>query len=359
MPKSKYTRGSDGRFRTNVSTGRYDENGKLILIRLSSSKSSADLERKVQEVKYKLNHKGPLPDIDNVLFKDYADKWLLTKEQRSIKTYEMYAHILNKHLDIFYDAPISNIRQSDIQLLIRAKSQYPRICQQIVLTLRQIFDMAIDDDILSKNPCRNIELPRHIKKEKRALTESEKEKIKKAEGLNKLQMAYIHLLYGSGMRPAEMYALTWNDIDFKRHTVTINKALQFEHSRIASVGLPKTDKSIRTIPVPAFVIASLSAFKREGMQSPTLTIFGAENGELRTRSAYRNIFDVSMHILGLTGITPYMFRHNYCTECYGKVDLKTCQYLMGHSDTKMILEVYTHLDKTDKTLRVAVDKLNL
>lgn len=359
MPRSKYTRGKDGRFRTNVSTGQYDENGKLILIRLSSSKSSADLERQVQEVKYKLRHKISAPVIETIFFKEYAEKWLQTKEQRSIKTYEMYQNIVDKHLESLYDMPIDIIRQSDIQLLIRAKSHYPRICQQIVLTLRQIFDMALNDDILVKNPCRNIELPRHVKKEKRILAEQEKEIIRKAEGLDTLHTAYIHLLYGSGMRPAEMYALTWNDIDFKNRTVTINKALQFANSRVASVGLPKTDKSIRTIPIPAFVIDSLSAFKREGMQSPTSTIFGANTGELRTRSAYRNIFDVAIHSLGLKDITPYMFRHNYCTQCYlDGVDIKVCQYLMGHSDTKMVLEVYTHISKTEQALKVSVDKLN-
>lgn len=359
MPRSKYTRGKDGRWRTNVSTGQYDDNGKLILIRLSSSKSSADLEKKVQEVKYKLRHKISAPIVETIYFKDYADKWLQTKEQRAIKTYEMYRNIVDKHLDTFNDMPLDMIRQSDIQLLIRAKSYYPRICQQIVLTLRQIFDMAVNDDILIKNPCRNIELPRHVKHEKRVLTEEEKAIIKKADGLDALHTAYIHLLYGSGMRPAEMFALTWNDIDFKNNTVTINKALQFTNSRVASVGLPKTDKSIRTIPVPAFVMRSLSAYKREGMQSPTSTIFGANTGELRTRSAYRNIFDVAIHSLGLKDITPYMFRHNYCTQCYlDGVDIKVCQYLMGHSGTKMVLEVYTHIAKTEQALKLSVDKLN-
>ena len=359
MPKCKYTKGKDGRYRTNISTGKYDENGKLIVIRLSSSKSSADLEKKVQDYKYKLRHKvGTLIDAEAVMFKDYADKWLATKEQRSIKTYEMYENIINKHLVCLNDTPLDMIRQSDIQLLIKNNYIHPRTCEQIVLTLRQIFDMALNDDLILKNPCRNIELPRHVKEEKRALTKAEKKAIKEAKGLSEMQKAYIHLLYGSGMRPAEMYALTWENIDFENHTVTINKALQFTASRIASVGLPKTDKSIRTIPLPDFVIASLLAFKSTGKHLPTETIFGAGNGILRTRSAYRNIFDVIMRKLKLKDITPYMMRHNYCTQCFtNKVDIKTCQYLMGHSCTKMVLEIYTHLEKTVKTLQVEVNKL--
>lgn len=359
MPRSKYKQGKDGRWRTAIRTGKFDENGKPILIRLASSKSSADLERQVQEVKYKLRHKGTAHDIDVPLFKDYADKWLATKEQRSIKTYEMYENIIVKHLAPLYDTPLDMIKQSDIQYLVSTKSIHPRICEQIVLTLRQILDMAVNDDLIIKNPCRSIELPRHVKEEKRALTEDEKKAIKEAKGLSEMQRAYIHLLYGSGMRPAEMYALTWDDVDLENHTVTINKALQFSQSRIASVGLPKTDKSIRTIPLPSFVIASISAFKSVGIHLPTETIFGAEKGVLRTRSAYRNIFDVIMHTLGLKDITPYMLRHNYCTLCFfDKIDLKTCQYLMGHSDTKMVLNVYAHLEATYQTLSAAVNRLN-
>ena len=50
---------------------------------------SLDVMKKVQDVKYKLRRKITNPIIETIYFKDYADKWLQTKEQRSIKTYEM------------------------------------------------------------------------------------------------------------------------------------------------------------------------------------------------------------------------------------------------------------------------------
>ena len=357
MPKSKYTKGKDGRYRTNISTGKYDENGKLIVIRLSSSKSSADLEKKVQELQYQLRHKMPTLPAEVCTFGEYSEKWLATKEQRSIKTYEMYENIL-KHTESLNDTSLDLIRTSDIQLLISNNSNHPRICEQILLTLRQIFDMAVDDDIITKSPCRNIQLPRHVKQEKRILTEEEREKVKKAEGLSELQRAYIHILYGTGVRPAEACALTWNDVDFENNTITINKALQFTKSRVASVGLPKTDKSIRTLPVLPFVMASILALKATGVHLPTETILGAEKGVLRTRSAYRNIFDTAMKKLKLNDITPYMFRHNFCSMCYfNGVELKTCQALMGHADTKMVLTTYSHYENKDKALKAAIDKL--
>lgn len=357
MPKARYKQDKEGRWRTAIRTGKYDDQGKPILIRLSSSKSSADLEKKVQELQYQLRHNVPTVSAEVVTFGEYSQKWLATKEQRSIKTYEMYENVL-KHTESLNDTPLDLIRTSDIQLLISNNSNHPRTCEQVLLTVRQIFDMAVDDDIITKSPCRNIQLPRHVKEEKRILTEEEREIVKKAEGLSDIQRAYIHILYGTGVRPAEACALTWNDIDFENNTITINKALQFTNSRIASVGLPKTDKSIRTLPVLPFVMASILALKATGVHSPTETILGAEKGVLRTRSAYRNIFDTAMKKLGLNDVTPYMFRHNFCSMCYfNKVDLKTCQALMGHADTKMVLSVYSHFENKDKALKAAIDKL--
>ena len=359
MPRSKYTKGKDGRWRTAIRTGEYDDNGKPIKIYLSSNVSSADLERKVQDIKYRMRHGiKSAAQTNRVLFSEYADKFLQVKEQRSIKTYEMYEGAL-KHVEILYSTPMELIRASDIQLLISANSLHPRTCEMILLTLRQIFDMAIDDDILTKNPCRNIELPRHVKQEKRAFTEEEKTKIKNAEGLTPLERAYVHVLYGTGVRPAEAQALTWNDIDFENHTIAINKALQFSHSRTASVGLPKTNKSIRTLPVPDFVIGSILALKSLGIHSPTSTLFGTNTGELRTRSGYKNIWDSAAKKLKLEGVTAYYCRHDFCTRCFkNNIDLKTCQALMGHSDTKMILSVYTHMDKSQSALSVAMNKLD-
>lgn len=359
MPKSKYTKGKDGRWRTAVRTGEYDEQGRPILIRLSSSRSSADLEKKVREVKYRIEHRRSYVDVSDITLRDYAEKWLATKEQRSIKTYEMYDLICRKYLDDLGDMRLVDIRQSDVQLLINRNSDHPRTCQQIKLTMDQIFNMAVNEDIIDKTPCRNIELPRHLKKEQRTLTEKERAIVKAGKGLTPIQKAYIHVLYGTGVRPGEAQAITWSDVDFKACTITINKALQFTNSRMASVGLPKTNKSVRTLPVPTFVMTSILALKRSRVCLSTCTLFGTDTGELRTRSAYKNIFDTAMKTLGITDAHPYMMRHAFCSLCYfNGVDIKTCQALLGHSDVKMVLQVYSHFENKDKALKAAIDTLN-
>ena len=254
---------------------------------------------------------------------------------------------------------VDYIRQSDVQRLINSYSDHPRMCEKILLTLHQIFEMAINEDLIAKNPCNKIELPRHVTKEKRILTPNECSVVKKAEGLEARTRALIHLFYGTGLRPAEIYALTWRDVDLDSNTVSVSKALQFDRTGKTSVGLPKTDKSIRTIPLPLFVVQSLKIYRDSINYGKALYLFGNDGYLFLNRTGYDNQFKRVIKALGLKGITPYSFRHNFCTMCYrNKIDVKTCQFLMGHADTKMVLEVYTHLDKTNNVMAAAINSID-
>ena len=358
MPKCKYTQDKSGLWRTAVRTGQYDDNGKPISIRLSSSKSSADLERKVREIKYEIE-RGHVYVSQTVSLKEYALTWLETKTNRSQATYQEYEYFVNNHLKTLEDMRIDYIRPSDVQRLINSYSEHPSMCKKILLTLRQIFDMAMNDDLIVKNPCNKINLPRHVKNERRPLNTEERSIVKEAKDLDERERAFIHLFYGSGLRPAEVYALQWADIDFENNTVSVNKALQFSRTGKTSVGLPKTNKSIRTIPLPDFVIRSLRAYYDLGVHSPTFYLFGANGGLFLSRTGYDNMFDRIAKKLGLSDVTPYTFRHTFCTICReNKVDIEVTQYLMGHSDTRMILQVYSHVDKSNAVMSVKVNNIN-
>ena len=359
MPRSKYTKGADGLFRTAIRTGKYDDNGRPISIRLSSSKSSADLEKKVRAIKYEIE-RGRTYFGEAATLEEYAPLWLETKKNRSISTYQEYEYYVNNHLGDLATMRIDYIRSSDVQNLINAHSNAPSVCKKLLLTLRQIFDMAVNEDIIQKNPCTAVALPRLVKGEKRVLTAAECKIVKEANGIDERKRALIHLFYGTGLRPAEIYALTWKDIDFRFNTINVNKALNFSRRGKTTVGLPKTNKSIRTIPAPEFVMASLLAYKDTVQYSPGNYLFGSENGLYANRTGYDDQFYRTINALGLKGVSPYSFRHNFCTMCYNaqpQIDIKTCQFLMGHSDTRMVLEVYTHLDKTNAVLSAAVNSI--
>lgn len=365
----KYKPRQDGRYFTQISTGKYADDGKPIRIPLYA-KSSKELEKLVADTKYEIEH-GSFAHDKGITFGEYAKKWLeIYKATKSDNTKSMYNNILKNHIDYLEHKKLKEITKSDIQMQINKSSHYPRTCQQMRMTFSQIFESAIGDSLIIKNPCHKIELPKRMKKEKRALTDIEKKALKIAD-FNEMEKAFIYTLYGCGLRPAELYALTRKDINIKDSEININKALSF-NGVTPKVKYPKTDNGIRVVQAPNFVIKALKDWMNI---NHNLILFCDENGEYRSRSGYYNVFneivrkmknsvekkeDGNIHEVKIEGLSQYIFRHNYCTELYySGISLKEAQRLMGHSDYSMIMSVYTHLDKEKENTKDKISKICL
>lgn len=346
----KFTKNAKGLYRTGVVVG-YDENGKMIRKWLSA-RTISDLERKIMEVKTSIASGRNLLDED-VRFGDYAKMWLETyKANRGINTKQMYSHLISCQFASLSGMKLCDIRATHLQAVINEYAEQPRTCEQIKLTLRQIFKQAIEDDLVLKNPAASLELPRHILKEKRALTDEEKTALKSAD-LTVEERAFITIAYGCGLRPAEIYALTWSDIDFKNNVIHVNKSLVFERNR-PIVSYPKTNKSIRDVEMHKIVVQALKEYRATTI-APKL--FCDRSGEYKGKTGYLGEWERIKRkmeaVLGHeTDLTLYCFRHNFvCMLHYGGVSPEEAQRILGHTSYKMIMDFYLHLDaKKEDTL---------
>lgn len=341
---SKFTKNSKGLYRTSVSIG-YTDDGRPKKKYFSAS-TIKELERKVSEFKSKIAD-GINWQEEEITFGEYAQKWLTTyKSQRGIRTQEMYARAIEKYLNSLFDMKVKDIRRVDIQSQITALHEHPRTAEQVLLTAKQIFDSAVKDDIIRKSPVTDIEKPRHVKEEKRALTKEEKAAVKSAD-LTVRERAFVSLLYGTGMRPAEVYALTWEDIDFKNNEISVNKSLTFRDGTSPVVTYPKTNSGIRVVQCPTWLINALKDYKAI---SSAPILFNNKYGRYREKQTYYRAWarikkKIEIQLGYESDISMYCFRHNYATEIYyAGISLLEAQRLLGHSSHEMIMKIYSHLD---------------
>jgi len=343
---AKYTKQKSGLYRTTVMIG-YKPDGKPIKKYLSAP-TIKELEQKVFEARNDLSNGLIL--TESVTFGSYADKWLnIYKASKSIQTRNMYSRVF-KYLTGIWQTPIKKVNRMMLQQIINDNAAHPRTCEQILLTVKQIFRSAQDDGITGRSPCVSIELPRHVPKEKRALTDEEKQKLRSAI-LQPQERLMLLILYGTGCRPAEAYALTKSDFDFSTGTIYINKSVKYDHSTFYGVDVPKTNSSIRSVYVSESICRAL---KKLVDKIPTENVLGGSAGEIMNKNKYETIFKRILRKAGLkdSGITQYTFRHNFATECYyNEISLKECQRMMGHKSYKMVLEVYSHLDQKKENTR--------
>lgn len=359
MPKAKYKRRKDGRFGTYVQNG-YLPDGRPNRIPVYAA-SSAELEKKVAEIRYEIGHGTYIAQKD-ILFIEYAEQWFATYQlQNQPPTQAMYRRMIYKYLKPLHQMPLFNIKKSDIQWVINQNSQHPRTCQQIRLTVRQIIACAIDDGLLVRDVCRKVKLPTQKKNPdngRRPLTDIEKAAIDSADFTPK-QRAYVAILRGCGLRPGEASALKPLDINWKTKTLRVDEAITYDENKVVWKE-PKSDAGYREIPMPPFVVDALRAYM------PTVrdtVLFPMERkGGPMTKSSRRRFWEGILRKIReaagetvtsqgiqnqkIFGLIQYTFRHNYCTVLYySGVSIKEAVRLMGHSDYKLIMEIYAHLDK--------------
>lgn len=363
---SKYKKRPDGRYATTVMIG-YKPDGRPNNIFLSA-KTEKELKQKIIDAKIKIKSGEMIKESDTLL-KHYVESWINTyKSSVGVNTKAMYNNIVNRHIvPELGHLPLNKLCRSDIQKLINDNQEHPRICELIKMTMTQILNSAVDDKLLMENVAKKVTVPKRHKSERRPLTDLEKEAIKRAD-FTIQERALIMLLFYFGLRRGEALALTKSDIDLKKKTLTVNKTVIFDvNTPIVKVGA-KSDAGNRIIPIPA----NATAFFREFLATvDTLYLFPGKSHNTLSKTQYVKMWERIIRkmndavtsdnekLIGaepITGLTAHIFRHNYCTMLYySGISQKKAVELMGHSDLKMIMEVYAHLDEEKEAVQEKLD----
>lgn len=363
----KYKKRSDGRYATTIRLG-YKADGRPNNVFLSA-KTEKELKEKIFELKVKIKE-GEAVKTSDTLLKDYANSWLDTyKASASINTKAMYVNVIKCHINPeIGHLPLNKIVRSDIQKVINDRQDHPRTCEIIRLTLVQILNSAIDDRLIRENVAKKVTVPKRHKSEKRALTELEKEAIKKAD-FTMQEKAFVMLLFYFGLRRGEALALTKSDIDLKKKILTVNKTVVFDQNNPTIKDGAKSDAGNRILPIPA----SIESFLREFLKSvDSFYLFKGKSTETLSKTQYVRMWERIIKKMNaavttekekeinaepISGLTAHIFRHNYCTMLYySGISQKKAVELMGHSDLKMIMEVYAHLDEEKEAVQEKLNK---
>lgn len=235
----------------------------------------------------------------------------------------------------------------------------------------RVCDYALNQGFSTQNPFRLVQLPRKTWTIKQMKEEQEKEQSKfytldevklflecarkETTESNTLRWyAFFALLFTSGLRFGEVTALTWNDIDSSRNTLSVNRAYSKGLGYRPILKTPKTRSSVRDIYLPDDVIQLLIAWKKEQERdyhdrevkfSDETLLFPNRSNKNLAQSTVRNKLNSFLKKYNLKKITPHGFRHTYSTLLYQAntgEKAKERQRLLGHSNMDMTNNTYTH-----------------
>ncbi len=252
--------------------------------------------------------------------------------------------------------------------------------RQTYITMGTILRSAVSNDMIFKHPMDGVRYtkPCRAVDDIHFLTIEEQAKFLETAKRSHNYRQYAFLLE-TGLRTSEMIGLTWDAIDWKKHTLTINKTLEYRHStKQWRAGPPKTSTSYRTIPLTNRAYEILKSCyderdtrKEAELLSQVLEYLDRRTGQVgylvmrdlvfvnyRTGEPTKNSsYDTHLYKLcdeaKIDHFCMHALRHTYATRAIERgMQPKILQKLLGHKSIKTTMDRYVHV--TDDSLTDAV-----
>lgn len=388
MAKKRNSKREDGRIAVQVYLGKVDGKRRYKTVYGQTQKEA---DEKALQVKLALK-KGINVTAERDTFGQWASRFQTAKEADGLSASQTnsYKNYCNT-LALLNDIPISKIRTGDIQDIVNSLAEInphtgrPTGKKTLIAlkgTAEQIFGMAIEARVVEYNPATAVRIPRNApQRHRRALTKDEQQWI--IDTPHRAQRAAMIMMY-AGLRRGELIALTWDDIDLKKKTIRVSKAVEMVGGK-PRIKPPKTQAGNRTIDIPQRLADFLAPLRRADFaQFPdvrpiNLRVCRSASGKMFTNDAWRAMWrsyladlNVKYGFQGrvkklaankkiakdkkqgklpmlIPNITPHWLRHTFATLLYlAGVDVLTARDQLGHADIKTTLAIYTHLDKVYK-----------
>ncbi len=233
--------------------------------------------------------------------------------------------------------------------------------------VRPAFQMAVDDDLIRKNPF-EFQLATVVVNDsvtREAITRKQQREFLRFIKEDKRFCKYydgIYILFHTGLRVSEFVGLTINDIEFDKERIKVDHQLQRTRNMEYEILTPKTEKGERYVPMKEDVadcfrriiqnrkhpkiepmIDGYSGFLFLDKNDMPMVALHWEKYFQHIREKYNSIYKIQMPC-----ITPHVCRHTFCSNmAKSGMNPKTLQYIMGHSDIGVTLNTYTHLQFED------------
>ena len=311
------------------------------------------------------------PSVRNTTVLEQVKRYLETKTGVRPNTkinYQFAVNLLEK--EVFSGKKIGEVKTSDAKLFLiklQADGKGYSTIKTIRGVLRPAFQMAVDDDILSKNPF-NFELMGVLvnnSSTREAITRDQMNKFLNFIHDDNSYCKYyevVYILFYTGLRISEFCGLTVQDIDFEKHLINVDHQLIRLSDMTLIVQETKTRAGVRKLPMTpdvercfAGIISDRPKPKIEKMiDGHTGFLFLDKEGLPEVAMHWEHRFNRmvkrynDIYLVQMPNITPHVCRHTYCSNmARSGMNPKTLQYLMGHSDIAVTLNTYTHLGLED------------
>jgi integrase len=277
---------------------------------------------------------------------EWCQTWLDAQPVRQPATVRKIRGVIAKQIaGTFGRRPLVSVRPSEVQAWAAelSRTQSVATARHALGVLRRVFDYAVRDGAIQRNPAAGIRLSKVQGNDPRPLTHEELWRLAGVVDAGRDRLLVLAAGY-CGLRWGELAALRWSDADLQSRTLRVVRAYSEEAPR--GELSPVKNHQARTVPVPAILSGELAAYK--ALQQRGELVFPSASGTpLRNRNWRRDVFDPAVEALGLK-ITPHNLRDTAASLAIQEgASVVAVARLLGHESAATTLNHYAGLFPTD------------
>lgn len=354
-------------------SGRYearyvDRFGKRISI---SGKDLKDVKKRYNEALYENDKQINIRE--NITLDEWYKEWMDVYKFDVIRenTKKYYNTVYKKHISPYLGMfHLTDITQYQIKKRLKELKENGykfETCNKVKILLVDIFNKALINEYVRRNPAKGITLKRDEKKDIRVLTREE-------------QVTFFDCCKGTfydnlfvtavatGMRIGELAALKWEDIDWNNMVINVRKTLVYQQyegdaKKDFHFENPKTDTSTRKIPInrqcelalkKQFIqkraVASKQPITKNVREDCADLLFTTRfntplNSQIVCDAINKVIEEINLtkdYLDEMESFSAHCFRHTFATRCFeAGITPKTVQKYLGHATLQMTMDLYT------------------
>ena len=328
------------------------------------------------------------PEGKQLRINDMYKCWKELKRGIKANTFQNYCYMYDTYVKpSFGKYKIASVKKSDVKKFYNSLYDTSNLSistiEGVHTVLRQVFELAEEDEYIVKNPCDNV-----LKELKKLLDQRQEKRMALTLEEQKIFLDYVkdHPTYGhwyplffilvnTGMRIGEATGLRWEDIDLDEQVISVNHTLvyfchrdQVEANKCKfAINTPKTASGYRQIPMSDAVKKAFIQQREQGIQCNVqiegytdfifLNRFGEGLHQGAVNKAIKRVIrDYNTEIMAedkedslLPNFSCHTLRHTFATRlCEAGVNVKVMQDVLGHSDVRVTLNIYTDATKDFK-----------
>lgn len=337
----------------------------------AGKRDDISLREKIKQIQKDLNS-NITPDGGNFTVLELVEKYISQKtgvRHNTRANYNFVVNVIKK--EALGQKRIDKIKVSDAKEWLIKMQQIDGRGYSSIHTIRGVvrpaFQMAVDDDLLVKNPfgfqLNTVVVNDSVTRE--AITRQQERDFLEFVKNDKHFCKYydgIYILFKTGLRISEFVGLTKKNLDFENSRIIVDHQLQRTRDMKYIIEDTKTEGGERMVPMTPEVkeaFQRILANRKNPKVEPMVDgysgfLFLDKNGRpmvalhwekyfQHIREKYNKIYRVQM-----PKVTPHVCRHTFCSNmAKSGMNPKTLQYIMGHSDISVTLNTYTHLNYDD------------